>query len=119
LNFHLIAETIIIEAMKRGDFDDLPGQGKPLPGDEIDRLPEEMRMAYIILKNSGYIEKSPALPERIESSEKLMESCDEISEAVEIKRSKKKFRLFSRKAGFSMDNMRYGTSILKKFSRKK
>lgn len=53
--FDELAESRIREAMERGDFDDLPGAGTPLPLEEDGFIPEEMRMAYKILKNAGYI----------------------------------------------------------------
>ena len=49
-----LAERKIEEAIERGDFDDLPGAGRPLDLDDLDpMLPEELRMAYRILKNAG------------------------------------------------------------------
>ena len=49
-----LAERRIEEAIERGEFDDLPGAGKPLDLDDLDPLlPEELRMAYRILKNAG------------------------------------------------------------------
>ena len=55
-----IAERKIEEAMAEGQFDNLPGTGKPLELEDLSHLPPDMRMAYTILKNSGYIEASPA-----------------------------------------------------------
>ena len=43
LAFELIAERRIREAMERGEFDNNPLAGKPLPGDGLDNLPQEMR----------------------------------------------------------------------------
>ena len=51
----LIAENKIQEAMKQGEFDDLPGKGQPLPDDGLDQVPEDLRMAFKLLKNAGYI----------------------------------------------------------------
>lgn len=49
-----LAERRIEEAIERGEFDDLPGAGQPLDLDDLDPLlPEELRMAYRILKNAG------------------------------------------------------------------
>jgi len=53
--FDELAESRIREAMERGDFDELPGAGRPLSLEEDGFVPEEMRMAYKILKNAGYI----------------------------------------------------------------
>ena len=52
----LIAERRIAEAMAEGRFDDLPGRGRPLALEDLSHLAPEMRLAYIILKNSGFME---------------------------------------------------------------
>jgi len=55
LLFDLIAELRIAEAMERGEFDDLPGSGEPLALHDDPLIPEELRMAYRILKNAGFV----------------------------------------------------------------
>ena len=52
--FELIAERKIEEAAARGEFDGLPGEGRPLDLDDDALVPEDLRMAYRILKNAGY-----------------------------------------------------------------
>lgn len=51
---HLI-ERRIREAQLRGEFDDLPGTGAPLDLDDDSLVPGELRVAYRILKNAGYV----------------------------------------------------------------
>lgn len=50
-----MAERQIQDAQKNGVFDDLPGAGAPLKLDDDAMVPEELRAAYRILKNSGYV----------------------------------------------------------------
>jgi len=50
-----LAERKIEEAIARGEFDDLPGQGRPLALDDDALIPEDLRVAYRILKNAGYV----------------------------------------------------------------
>jgi hypothetical protein len=50
-----LVERRIEEAIARGEFDDLPGAGKPLVLEEDPLVPEEMRVAHRILKNAGYV----------------------------------------------------------------
>jgi hypothetical protein len=54
-SFDLLAERKIEEALARGDFNDLPGAGRPLALDDDPLVPEDVRMAYRILKNSGFV----------------------------------------------------------------
>jgi hypothetical protein len=48
-----IAEEKIRESMARGEFDNLPGAGKPLVLEDDSMIPEELRVPYKILKNAG------------------------------------------------------------------
>lgn len=50
-----IVEARIAEAQQAGAFDDLPGAGKPLNLDEDRLVPGDVRAAYRILKNAGYV----------------------------------------------------------------
>jgi hypothetical protein len=47
-----LAESRIAEAMARGDFDDVPGAGRPLELADDTLAPRELRGAYRILKNA-------------------------------------------------------------------
>lgn len=53
--FTWMAERKIEEAMRRGEFDNLPGQGKKIVHEDDSMVPEDLRMAYKILKNAGYV----------------------------------------------------------------
>ncbi len=48
-----VVERAIREAQERGEFDNLPGKGKPLRWDD-EHVPPEWRMAHRILKNAGF-----------------------------------------------------------------
>jgi hypothetical protein len=50
-----IAERKILDAMERGEFDDLPGKGKPLDLSDDPAVPPELRVAYKVMKNSGFL----------------------------------------------------------------
>ncbi|MDF7667527.1 DUF1992 domain-containing protein [Orbaceae bacterium ESL0727] len=50
-----IAEKHIVAAQKRGEFDNLPGQGKPLHLEDDSMVPKELRTGYRLLKNAGYM----------------------------------------------------------------
>jgi hypothetical protein len=52
--FDSIVERKIAEAIDRGELDGLPGAGRPLEFDDDALVPEELRLAYRILKNAGY-----------------------------------------------------------------
>ena len=54
-----VAERKIEEAIAEGQFDNLPGIGKPLVCEDLGHLPPDMRMAYRMLKSGGFLDKAP------------------------------------------------------------
>jgi hypothetical protein len=48
-----LVERRIEAAIARGEFDDLPGSGRPLALDDDLLVPQELRVAYRLLKNAG------------------------------------------------------------------
>lgn len=52
--FDAVAEQRILDALRNGEFDDLPGIGQPLALDDDSMVLPELRMAYRILKNAGF-----------------------------------------------------------------
>jgi len=53
--FDDLIERRIDEARRQGAFDDLPGSGRPLELDDDRLVPEELRVAYRILRNAGFV----------------------------------------------------------------
>lgn len=47
-------DQIIEDAMKSGEFDNLPGKGKPLSLDENPYIDQEWQLAYHLLKQNGF-----------------------------------------------------------------
>lgn len=60
----IIAEKRIADAIEAGEFDNLPGAGKPLALEDDSHIAPELRMACHVLKNAGY--SPPELAERKE-----------------------------------------------------
>jgi hypothetical protein len=67
-----IVERRIAEAIERGDFDDLPGAGRPLELDDDPLVPGELRVAYRIMKNAGYVPDEVRLLAELRSAEQLL-----------------------------------------------
>lgn len=72
-----IVERRIMEAMDRGEFDNLPGKGQPLQLDDDAGVPPELRMAYKILKNSGCPPPEVQLKKEIRQIEDLLAGIDD------------------------------------------
>ena len=50
-----LVERRIRAAIARGEFDHLPGAGRPLALDDDPLVPQELRVAYRLLKNAGVV----------------------------------------------------------------
>jgi hypothetical protein len=62
-----LVERRIAQAIAEGALDDLPGAGKPLILDDDRMIPEDLRVAYRILRNAGYI--PPEIEQRREMAD--------------------------------------------------
>lgn len=75
--FQILSERKIQEALEKGEFDNLPGKGKPLVFNDTG-IPSDVRMLYKIMKNSGLQPDEVALKKEIESlTEELKHITDE------------------------------------------
>jgi hypothetical protein len=75
-SFNAIAERRIREAQQRGEFDNLPGSGAPLALDDDRLVPEELRVAYRLLKNAGFIPPELAAHREIRDLEQLLQAAE-------------------------------------------
>lgn len=75
--FQTIAERRILEAIENGDLDNLPNAGKPIDYSQDAWVPEELRMAYSILKNAGCIPPELELRKEICTMREMLVSLDE------------------------------------------
>jgi hypothetical protein len=76
----LIAEEKIREAMARGEFDNLPGAGKPLDLEDDSMVPQDLRVAYKVLKNAGCLPPEIELRKEIVTLGSLLSSLEEEGE---------------------------------------
>jgi hypothetical protein len=83
-----VVEERIQEAMRRGDFNDLPGAGRPLDLDDDPLVPAEVRVAHRILKNAGFV--PPEVLERREIAE-LEAALAELDDVAARKRALARF----------------------------
>ncbi len=84
--FERIAEERIRSAMERGEFDDLPGRGKPLRLEDDRNVPEDLRMAFRVLRNAGCLPPEMELRKEIHSLGELLRAVDDEQERRELTR---------------------------------
>ena len=78
--FEKIVEERIQQSIKKGEFENLPGFGKPLELDDFSNVPEELRMAYKILKNADCIPPEIEIKKEILQTETLLENMTDVKE---------------------------------------
>jgi hypothetical protein len=67
-------EEQISKAMAEGEFDNLPGRGRPLDLDAYFQTPENLRLCYSILKNGNFAPPEVELLKEIESLKQQLDS---------------------------------------------
>jgi hypothetical protein len=76
----IVSEDRIKRALKEGKFDNLEGMGRPLKPDEAANLPAELRMAYRVLKNGGYVPAEIAEEKEINRTIDLLSQMEDEQE---------------------------------------
>ncbi|WP_264740304.1 DUF1992 domain-containing protein [Cytobacillus firmus] len=95
--FSILSEDRIKKAYKDGEFDNLPGYGKPLPFDDLSSVPENLRMAYRIMKNAGFTDEENQVKKEMLTIEDLIKQCEDQEEkkALQKKLNEKMLRFNS------------------------
>ena len=81
--FQKIIEERIRKAQVEGEFENLPGSGKPLSPDDTN-IPEELRMAYKILKNAECLPPEIELKKEITQIEEILAGMTDTAEKYRI-----------------------------------
>ncbi len=77
-----IAEQKIAEAMKTRDFTSEKWKNKPLPLDNDSNIPDDLKMAYKILKNSGYLPPEVEEKKEVQRLEELIATTEDEHERL-------------------------------------
>src|SRR5262245_1823869 len=74
MSFQKSVDEKIEQAIAKGEFDNLPGKGKPLDLDAYFATPEHLRMGYSILKSADIIPEEMELLREIEGLKTSLDS---------------------------------------------
>jgi hypothetical protein len=78
MNFDKLIEEKIREARENGEFDNLPGKGKPIDLTAYFATPEDLRLGHSLLKNANVIPQEMSLLKEIETlKEKFAKSTNQ------------------------------------------
>ena len=117
-----LAEQRIQEAQRKGEFDDLAGKGKPLALEDYSTLPEDLRMAYHVLKNAHVLPPEAELMKDIQILEDLLKHVEDEGERKSLAKCLqwKMIRLdILKRRSMSLPSVRdYSRKIIAKLSRR-
>lgn len=97
-----MAESRIAEAQRRGEFERLPGAGKPLRLDDDRFVPATLRSAYRLLRNAGFVPPELERRRQIRRIEDLLRLLPDEVHGAERR------RLLLRLTGLRIGAERYG-----------
>ena len=82
-----LAEQRILEAQRKGEFDDLAGKGKPLELEDHSDVPGDLRMAYHVLKNANVLPPEAELMKDIRILDDLLKHVEDEGERRSLAKS--------------------------------
>lgn len=78
--FESIVEERIRSAQKSGAFNNLSGSGKPLDLEQDENIPQDLRLAYKILKNADCLPPEIEAQKEIQRTEDLLVNMNDTAE---------------------------------------
>lgn len=119
LFFHLV-ERQLADAERDGVFRDLPGAGRPLPLDDLDGVPQELRASYLLLKGSGFVPPELEAQKEWLRLEDLLAACTDSHErerlGAEAARAALRYRLLLEERGASQGLLDYRDRVVSRWS---
>jgi hypothetical protein len=120
--FQRLAEQRILEAQRKGEFDNLPGKGKPLELEDLSWIPQDLRLGYKVLKNAHVLPPEVELLKDIHTLEDLLKHVEDESERKALAKSIQwkiiRLDMFKQRTS-SLDSVRqYGRKLIRKFGAK-
>jgi hypothetical protein len=82
--FEKIIEKRILQAQKKGFFDNLPGSGRPVDLESERYISQDLRLAYKILKNAGCLPPEIELKKKIVLTEEILAGMEDAAEKYRL-----------------------------------
>jgi len=86
-------EKQIKEAIARGEFDNLPGAGKPLDLEAYFNTPEDLRMAFAMLKSNEFVPEEVEIFKEISELDEKINASDDKAERTNLLARREERRL--------------------------
>jgi hypothetical protein len=85
--FSILSEQAIRKAYEEGEFDNLPGFGKPMEVEDLSGVPEELRIAYKLMKNAGFSPEENKIKQELMTVEGLIKKCEDPEEKERLQKN--------------------------------
>ena len=116
-----LAEEQILAAIRRGEFDDLAGEGRPLTLDDEGAVPDELRVGFRLLKNAGCLPPELMLRRDITEVEALLRQAETVAEAQSLRQKlhllKTRLALQGRETSLLLEEATYRQKLLCRLAR--
>jgi len=110
-----IAEARIREAIERGELDDLPLRGKPIRVEDLSRVPDDLRVGFMVLKRAGVLPEEMQLQKEIVTLADLIRACEDDGQRERLRKRMNErqlqFRILMERRKRSAAFHRYGGKI--------
>jgi hypothetical protein len=113
-----LVEQRIKAAQERGELDNLAGEGKPLELDDDSAVPAELRIAYRLLKNSGFLPPELETLKNVRHAESLLHHLEDNEERTRLMQKISVMKMQLSKSGHQLshlvDETQYREKLLKR-----
>ncbi|WP_404330907.1 DnaJ family domain-containing protein [Mesobacillus maritimus] len=113
----IVSEDRIKKAYEDGAFSRMPGFGKPLKSDDLSAVPQELRMAYRMMKNAGYSPEESVLRQEVLTIEDLIKKCQDDTELNQLKNQLSQ-KLFEYNKMISQRGVKTNSAFFKNYEHK-
>jgi hypothetical protein len=114
-----MAEQRILEAQRNGEFDNLPGKGKPLELEDLSWVPEDLRIGYKVLKNAHVLPPEAELLKDVHTLEDLLKHVEDEGERKALAKSIQwkiiRLDMLKRRSSSAGSLRQYGRKLVQKF----
>ncbi|MFD2445088.1 DnaJ family domain-containing protein [Bacillus sp. CGMCC 1.16607] len=83
----IVSDHKIRKAYEDGEFENLPGFGQPLKLEDLSGIPEDLRMAYRLMKNAGFSNEENKIKQEMMTIEGLMRNCEDPDEKQKLQKN--------------------------------
>ncbi|MGX1266036.1 succinate dehydrogenase/fumarate reductase flavoprotein subunit [Rossellomorea marisflavi] len=112
----LMSEQRIRKAYEEGEFNELPGFGKPMDLNDDAGIPEELKMAHRMMKNAGYSTEEAGLKQEMMRIEDLIRTCEDDVEAKSLHKELNE-KVLKYNAMLSKKRVKTNSSVFKNYQR--